>query len=185
MQYFVTTEGQKRSRTTRRRRFGAANSATGQFGAGPTRCGRFGAGTFRRGVCNADVNFQCNFVCISPVMLQRLVTCLAVEVCTGYLSAVSQLYLTSPVFSAKWITFVRNVIRKNSAMKDFLYIFSTRNRLMEVDCAKLCKLRHHGLFAWTRPQFRDELSRLDYSSLHLGHLQQQIYGLCNFSVLWY
>ena len=27
------------------------------------------------------------------------------------------------------------------------------------DCAKLCKLRYHGLFAWTRPQFQDELSR--------------------------
>jgi len=26
-------------------------------------------------------------------------------------------------------------------------------------CAKLCKLQHHGLFAWTRPQFQDELSR--------------------------
>ena len=32
-----------RSGTTRRRWFGAANSATGQFGAGPTRRGRFGA----------------------------------------------------------------------------------------------------------------------------------------------
>ena len=53
----------------RRGQLGAANSATGQFGAGPTRRGRFGAGTFRRGVCNGDINFQCNFVCISPVML--------------------------------------------------------------------------------------------------------------------
>jgi len=54
----------RRSRTTRRRRFGAANSAAGQFGAGPTRRGRFGAGTFRRSVSNSDINFQCNFFCI-------------------------------------------------------------------------------------------------------------------------
>jgi len=50
-----------------RGQFGATNSASGQFGAGPTRRSRIGAGTFRRS--NGDTDFQCNFVCISPVML--------------------------------------------------------------------------------------------------------------------
>ena len=44
------------------------------------------------------------------------------------------------VFSAKWITFVRNVIRKNSSMKDF-YIFSTRNRLTEVEKCGAASIR--------------------------------------------
>ena len=42
---------------------GAADSAM------PIRRRQLGDGTTRRSVSNGDIDFQCNFVCISPVML--------------------------------------------------------------------------------------------------------------------